>query len=49
MELAPHLYMQARCKHRSLQVEMKKLNWIKNLRQVNTEGLMDELFFYSPR
>jgi hypothetical protein len=42
MELAPHLYMQARCKHLSVQVEMKNLNWIKNLRQVNTEKLMDE-------
>jgi hypothetical protein len=42
MELAPHLYMQAHYKHRSVQVEMKKLNWIKNLRQVNIEELMDE-------
>jgi hypothetical protein len=34
--------MQARCKHRSVQVEMKNLNLIKNLRHVNTEELMDE-------
>jgi hypothetical protein len=27
---------------RAVQVEMTNLNWIKNLRQVNTEELMDE-------
>jgi hypothetical protein len=41
-ELAPRLYGQAHCKFRSVQVEMANLNWIKNLRQVNTEELMDE-------
>jgi hypothetical protein len=29
-------------KFRSVQVEMTSLIWIKNLRQVNTEELMDE-------
>jgi hypothetical protein len=41
-ELAPHLYSQARYKFRSVQVELTNRNWIKNLKQVNTEVLMDE-------
>jgi hypothetical protein len=33
----PNLYMQVRFKNIMVQVEMKNWNWIKNLRQINTD------------
>jgi hypothetical protein len=41
-ELAPNLYKQARFKYRTVHTELRSLNWIKNLRQVNMKMLMDE-------
>jgi hypothetical protein len=36
-EIVPNLYMQVRFKNIMVQVEMKNWNWIKNLRQINTD------------
>jgi hypothetical protein len=41
-ELAPHLYDQARCKFRTVHKELQNMNWIKNLKQINSETLIDE-------
>jgi hypothetical protein len=41
-ELAPNLYKQAHFKYRTVHTELRSLNWIKNLRQVNMKTLMDE-------
>jgi hypothetical protein len=42
MMLAPNLYKQTRYKFRTVSKELSNMNWIRNLRQVNTEALMDE-------
>jgi hypothetical protein len=41
-ELAPNLYKQARFKFRTVGKELQNFNWIKNLKAINTENLMDE-------
>jgi hypothetical protein len=40
--MAPHLYTHARCKFRIVHTELRNLNWIKNLKKVNTQTLLDE-------
>jgi hypothetical protein len=42
MMLAPNVYKQTRYKFRTVSKELSNMNWIRNLRQVNTEALMDE-------
>jgi hypothetical protein len=42
MMLAPNLYKQTRYKFRTVSKELSNMNWIRNLRQVNTKALMDE-------
>jgi hypothetical protein len=39
---APNLYLQEHYKYRTVHNELQNLNWIKNLKQINTEELMDE-------
>jgi hypothetical protein len=41
-DLASNLFIQARYKVRTIEVELQHFNWLKNLKQVNTEDLMDE-------
>jgi hypothetical protein len=41
-ELAPNLYKQACFKSRTVHKELYNMNWIKNLKQVNTEDLIEE-------
>jgi hypothetical protein len=44
MELVPNLYQQARFKYILVHQELQNLNWIINIKNINTEELMDELF-----
>jgi hypothetical protein len=41
-ELVPNLYKKARFKFRTVGKELQNFNWIKNLKAINTENLMDE-------
>lgn len=41
-ELAPSLYQQARYKTRTVHKELHHFNWIKNLKAIDSENLMDE-------
>jgi hypothetical protein len=41
-ELTPNMYKQARFKFRTVGKELQNFNWIKNLKAINTENLMDE-------
>jgi hypothetical protein len=41
-ELAPHRFQQARYHYRTVHQELKKFNWIKNIKNINTEETMDE-------
>jgi hypothetical protein len=41
-ELAPNLYNQARLKHRTIHKELQHFNWIKNVRSIDSEDLLDE-------
>jgi hypothetical protein len=41
-DLAPNLFKQARFKFRTVQKELNNMNWISNLKQVNTDDLLDE-------
>jgi hypothetical protein len=41
-ELAPHLYDQARNKFKTVHKELHNMNWIKNLKHINFETLIDE-------
>jgi hypothetical protein len=40
--LAPNLYNQARFKFRTGKTKLNNMNWIKNIRHINSETLMDE-------
>jgi hypothetical protein len=42
-ELAPNLYLQARYKFRTVHKELQNFDWIKNIKQINTTELLDEL------
>jgi hypothetical protein len=42
MCMAPNLYLQARYKFRSGHKELQNYNWIKNLKLINTEVLLEE-------
>jgi hypothetical protein len=41
-ELAPNLYRLARFRKRSVHVEMKNSNWIRNLQDIDTPNQMEE-------
>jgi hypothetical protein len=41
-ELAPHRFQQARYHYRTVHQELKNFNWIKNIKNINTEETMDE-------
>jgi hypothetical protein len=41
-ELAPGLYAQVRYKSRTVYKELQNFNWICNIKQLNTETLLDE-------
>jgi hypothetical protein len=41
-ELAPGLYAQARYRSKMVYRELQNSNWIRNIRQLNTETLLDE-------
>jgi hypothetical protein len=41
-ELAPNLYNQAHFKHRTVHKELQQWNWVKNLKRIDTEELLDE-------
>jgi hypothetical protein len=43
-DLAPNLHQQARFKNRTVSRKLTNYIWIKNLRQVNSEYLLDEFF-----
>jgi hypothetical protein len=43
-DLAPNLYRQTHYKYRTVHKELQNLNWIKNLRSLNTQELLDEFF-----
>jgi hypothetical protein len=43
-DLVLNLYHQAQFKNRMVNKELTNFNWIKNLRQVNSEDLLDEFF-----
>jgi hypothetical protein len=40
--LAPNLYKQAWFKHRTVNKELQRLNWIKTIRNIDLEQLLDE-------
>jgi hypothetical protein len=42
MDLAPNLYAQARYKYCTISKEIHNLNWVRNLKQINSETLMDK-------
>jgi hypothetical protein len=42
MQMAPNLYLQARYKFRLVHKELQNYNWIKNLKLINTEVLLEE-------
>jgi hypothetical protein len=41
-ELAPNLYLRARFKYRIVFTELKKLNWIRNIRDISSPSLLEE-------
>jgi hypothetical protein len=41
-ELAPNLHRQARFKHITVHKEMQHFNWIRNIRSIDSEDLLDE-------
>jgi hypothetical protein len=40
--LVPNLYKQVQYKYRTIHKELKEYNWIKNIKHINSETLMDE-------
>jgi hypothetical protein len=41
-DIAPNLYREARFKTRLVHTGMRNLNWIRNLRNINTSSLMED-------
>jgi hypothetical protein len=41
-ELAPNLYLRARFKYRIVFTKLKKLNWIRNIRDISSPSLLEE-------